>query len=163
MYLGHHSKFADLKKEPAFYVLTNPEQIWPIAVLNCGRNDPGAGAGPSRRETLLTPEQEREKINKEMANIYEKSLKAHLNGVYLQPCQAIVTKLYPHQMYALAWMARHENDRNMGFTGGILADDMGLGKTLTILSLIMTNFHDERPLAKPIPGRKRELSKETLK
>ena len=29
---------------------------------------------------------------------------------------------------------------------------MGLGKTLTVLSLIMTNFHDGRPLAKPNLG-----------
>ena len=47
--------------------------------------------------------------------------------------------------------------------GGILADDMGLGKTLTILALIMTNFHDRRPLDKPIPGQKRQLSEGTMK
>jgi len=31
--------------------------------------------------------------------------------------------------------------------GGILADDMGLGKTLQMISLILTNFHDGKPLA----------------
>ena len=30
--------------------------------------------------------------------------------------------------------------------GGILADDMGLGKTLEIISLIVTNFHNGKPL-----------------
>ena len=30
--------------------------------------------------------------------------------------------------------------------GGILADDMGLGKTLEVISLIVTNFHKEKPL-----------------
>jgi SNF2 family DNA or RNA helicase len=51
-------------------------------------------------------------------------------------------------MYALAWMSNRENVKNLGMKGGILADDMGLGKTLSILSLILTNFHDEKPLAK---------------
>ena len=36
---------------------------------------------------------------------------------------------------------------------------MGLGKTLTILSLIMSNFHDTRPLARPHHGYKRQLDK----
>jgi SWI/SNF-related matrix-associated actin-dependent regulator of chromatin subfamily A3 len=31
--------------------------------------------------------------------------------------------------------------------GGILADDMGLGKTLQMITLILTNFHDGKPLA----------------
>jgi len=30
--------------------------------------------------------------------------------------------------------------------GGILADDMGLGKTLSIISLIVTNYRDGKPL-----------------
>ena len=62
--------------------MANPEQIWPIAVLNCGQTE-AAAAGPSRREPRggLTPEQERQNINKEMAKIFEKSLKAHLTGM----------------------------------------------------------------------------------
>ena len=51
-------------------------------------------------------------------------------------------------MYALAWMANRENLKNLGMRGGILADDMGLGKSLTVIALLLTNFHDERPLAK---------------
>ena len=30
--------------------------------------------------------------------------------------------------------------------GGILADDMGLGKTLEVISLIVTNFYNGKPL-----------------
>lgn len=40
---------------------------------------------------------------------------------------------------------------------------MGLGKTLSIISLIMTNFHDKRPLARPQHGFQRRLSKEVRK
>ena len=82
----------------------------------------------------------------------------------MRPCQAIITKLYPHQMFALAWMAQHENEGKRGdVKGGILADDMGLGKTLTVLSLILTNCHDNRPLAKPMPGQKRTFNEKTLR
>ena len=67
-------------------------------------------------------------------------------------------------MFALAWMAERENTLRRGeVKGGILADDMGLGKTLTILSLIMTNCHDNRPLAKPMPGQKRKFTSKTLR
>ena len=41
-------------------------------------------------------------------------------------------------------------------SGGILADDMGLGKTLTLISLIMTNFHEGLPMAKPRYGFQRK-------
>jgi len=51
-------------------------------------------------------------------------------------------------MFALAWMSNRENFKNLGMKGGILADDMGLGKTLSILALILTNFHDGMPMAK---------------
>ena len=47
--------------------------------------------------------------------------------------------------------------------GGILADDMGLGKTLTVLSLILSNFHDCKPLARPVFGYKREPSRAVMK
>ena len=66
-------------------------------------------------------------------------------------------------MYALAWMSSRENKKNLGVRGGILADDMGLGKSLSILSLILTNFHDKRPMAKPIHGYRRVLSKNCRK
>ena len=66
-------------------------------------------------------------------------------------------------MYALAWMSNRENHKELDIKGGILADDMGLGKTLTVLSLIMTNFHDKKPLARPSPGFERILSIEVRK
>jgi len=31
-----------------------------------------------------------------------------------QACEAVATKLYPHQMYALAWMANRENHKDLG-------------------------------------------------
>ena len=66
-------------------------------------------------------------------------------------------------MYALAWMSGRENKENVGLRGGILADDMGLGKTLTVISLILTNYHDGRPLARPTFGHQRVLSKAVAK
>ena len=38
------------------------------------------------------------------------------------------------------------SSRPKSVLGGILADDMGLGKTLEIISLIVTNFYDGKPL-----------------
>ncbi len=162
---GHHAKFVDFGgNKNSFYVLTNPDQILPMAVIHCGAD---SGWSPGTRDSPGTqnqnPQEIRDRINKEMANIFKESLKWHLTGKYMQACQAITTRLYPHQMYALAWMANRENEPKIEFKGGILADDMGLGKTLTVLSLIMTNFHDKRPLAKPMPGNIRRLTKETLR
>ena len=163
--IGHHSKYVNLKAaKEKFYVITNPEQIWPLAVLNCGVDQDAGPSSRGERERHLNPEQEREAINREMAKIFEKQLKMHLTGKYMRPCPAIITKLYPHQMFALAWMAERENTLRRGeVKGGILADDMGLGKTLTILSLLMTNCHDNRPLAKPMPGQKRKFTSKTLR
>ena len=94
-----------------------------------------------------------------MRNMFETSLKLHETGQYMQACEAITTPLYPHQMYALAWMTNRENLSKVGVSGGILADDMGLGKTLTVLALIMSNFHDKRPLAKPELGYQRSKNR----
>ena len=54
----------------------------------------------------------------------------------------------PHQEVGVRWMIEREMSGDGICRGGILADDMGLGKTLTIISLVLTNFHDEKPLAK---------------
>ncbi len=80
-----------------------------------------------------------------------------------QACKAIKTRLYPHQMSALAWMAHRENKTNVGVAGGILADDMGLGKSLTILALVLTNYHDGRPLARPMINFSRVLDRGVLR
>ena len=74
----------------------------------------------------------------------------------MEACKAIKTKLFPHQRAALAWCVSHEGIRSDGISGGLLADDMGLGKSLVVLSLVLTNFHDGRPLAKPELGFKRQ-------
>ena len=102
-----------------------------------------------------------------MRNMFESSLKLQETGQLMMPAEAVITQLYKHQMCALAWMANRENSEKFGVPGGILADDMGLGKTLTILSLVMTNFHDKRPLAKPdcsgIYSRAKNLSNSVLR
>ncbi|KAF3827212.1 hypothetical protein GH733_002698 [Mirounga leonina] len=98
--------------------------------------------------------------------------------------QAVETPLLPHQKQALAWMVSRENskdlppfweqrsdlyyntitnfsekDRPENVHGGILADDMGLGKTLTAIAVILTNFHDGKPL--PVERiKKSQLKKE---
>ena len=74
----------------------------------------------------------------------------------MEACKAIKTKLFPHQRAALAWCVKHEGIGTDGIVGGLLADDMGLGKSLVVLSLILTNYHDGRPLVKPELGYKRE-------
>ena len=70
----------------------------------------------------------------------------------MEACKAVKTKLFPHQRAALAWCVNHEKTPTDGIVGGLLADDMGLGKSLVVISLILTNFHDDRPLVKPELG-----------
>ena len=82
-----------------------------------------------------------------MRSMFETSLALQETGELMVPADAINTQLFKHQMYALAWMSNRENSETV--PGGILADDMGLGKTLTVLALIISNFHDKRPLVKP--------------
>ena len=64
----------------------------------------------------------------------------------MEACKAVKTKLFPHQRAALAWCVNHEKTPTDGIVGGLLADDMGLGKSLVVISLILTNFLDDRPL-----------------
>uniref|UniRef100_A0AAQ6A2M1 Helicase-like transcription factor n=1 Tax=Amphiprion ocellaris TaxID=80972 RepID=A0AAQ6A2M1_AMPOC len=88
-----------------------------------------------------------------------------------EAAEAVSTSLLPHQKQALSWMCARENKSALPpfwekrgelyynsltcfsakeiperVRGGILADDMGLGKTLTTISLILTNFHNGKPL-----------------
>ncbi|XP_043080880.1 helicase-like transcription factor [Puntigrus tetrazona] len=89
----------------------------------------------------------------------------------MEPAEVVCTSLLPHQKQALSWMTSRENSNDLppfweeksGFyfnvltnfavkerpekvLGGILADDMGLGKTLTTIALIVSNFHNGKPL-----------------
>ncbi|XP_066564988.1 helicase-like transcription factor isoform X2 [Amia ocellicauda] len=101
----------------------------------------------------------------------------------MEPTKAVRTPLLPHQKQALAWMVLRENNNNLPpfweqnnnlyfnvltnfavkerpetVLGGILADDMGLGKTLTTIALILTNFHN----GKPLPVGKTEVEKPAM-
>merc|ERR1719370_150242 len=93
-----------------------------------------------------------EEVAARMRTVFESGLSIHFSGEVMEACKAVSTSLFPHQQVALAWMCRHENKETDGMRGGILADDMGLGKTLTVISLIMTNFWDGKPMAKPELG-----------
>uniref|UniRef100_A0A8C1YJ78 Helicase-like transcription factor n=1 Tax=Cyprinus carpio TaxID=7962 RepID=A0A8C1YJ78_CYPCA len=89
----------------------------------------------------------------------------------MEPAEAVCTALLPHQKQALSWMTSRENSNDLPpfweekhglyfnvltnfavkerpekVLGGILADDMGLGKTLTTIALIVSNFHNGKPL-----------------
>ena len=133
-------------------------------VRNPGRRRRGAGASQRQRarnesdsengsssrpaETSLSTEE----MTSKMRNIFESGLAIHMRGEEMKACKAISTPLFPHQRSALAWMFQHENNEKDGLRGGILADDMGLGKTLTVISLILTNHWDHKPLCKPELG-----------
>merc|ERR1739838_889254 len=84
--------------------------------------------------------------SKRLENIFVTGLSINFSGKEMAACDAVSTSLFPHQRVALGWMVEHEITENVGVRGGILADDMGLGKTLTVISLILTNHWDERPL-----------------
>ncbi|KAF6118993.1 helicase like transcription factor [Phyllostomus discolor] len=128
-------------------------------------------AGPSysmpvHAAVQLTTEQLKTEFDKLFEDLKEDD-KTH----EMEPAEAIETPLLPHQKQALAWMVSRENskelppfweqrndlyyntitnfsekDRPENVHGGILADDMGLGKTLTAIAVILTNFHDGKPL-----------------
>ncbi|KAK0069593.1 helicase-like transcription factor [Biomphalaria pfeifferi] len=101
---------------------------------------------------------------------------------------AVKTQLYPHQKQALNWMICKENkdslppfwvqrghlymntlsrkktaEKPKSIYGGILADDMGLGKTLEMISLIVTNFVNGKPIAEPMSGYTRDSFVKTSK
>ena len=108
-------------------------------------NVPNPSRGPT---TPVSQILNNEQIAKSMRNMFESSLKLQETGQLMMPAETITTQLFKHQMCALAWMTNRENSKETGVSGGILADDMGLGKTLTVLALIVSNFHDKRPIAK---------------
>ncbi len=106
-------------------VITNPDQILPLAAITCStardecksgfeggaRNNNNAdGAGPSGQQGAPV----RDAVTEQMGRLFENSLKLHLTGQHMKACEAITTPLYPHQMYALAWMANRENSNDLG-------------------------------------------------
>ncbi|KAL5004275.1 hypothetical protein ScPMuIL_017731 [Solemya velum] len=128
------------------------------------------------KRTFLAPGQ----MQNELDKLFE-TLKEEDKLLESDASEAIATHLYPHQKQALRWMIEKENNKTLPpfweerngkffntvtiFTsakrpesvcGGILADDMGLGKTLEVITLILTNFADGKPLAVPVPGKMRE-------
>ncbi|XP_061099803.1 helicase-like transcription factor isoform X1 [Conger conger] len=126
----------------------------------------------------LTPEQLKNAFDKLFDDLMEDKTREMEAG------EAVCTPLLPHQKQALAWMVTRENNNDLppfwveknglyfnvltnfavperpeSVLGGILADDMGLGKTLTTIALILTNFHNGKPMplvkmqsAPPVPG-----------
>ena len=110
-------------------------------------------AGRPRRSrnlnsSLLTSSEKNERLRE----IFQNGLQSKNSGEKMEACKAVVTELFQHQQVGLAWMANKENAGSEGLRGGILADEMGLGKTLTVISLILTNFWDQKPLLKPDLG-----------
>ncbi|XP_066455315.1 helicase-like transcription factor isoform X1 [Eleutherodactylus coqui] len=133
-----------------------------------GRNalSKGAGSSTSLPAVQLTIEQ----LKTEFDKLFE-DLKEDDKTQQLEPAKAVQTPLLTHQKQALAWMVSRENSQELplfweqrkdlyyntltnfaekerpeSVRGGILADDMGLGKTLSVIALILTNFHNGQPL-----------------
>ncbi|XP_061157136.1 helicase-like transcription factor isoform X2 [Syngnathus typhle] len=127
----------------------------------------GAGTGLNKKGVtiLLTAEE----LKNAFDNLFEGLTES--KEFEKEAPESLATPLMPHQRQALSWMCARENKcvlppfwekrGNMyyntltGFSakeipervlGGILADDMGLGKTLTTIALILTNYHEGKPL-----------------
>ncbi|XP_060598752.1 uncharacterized protein LOC132752443, partial [Ruditapes philippinarum] len=175
----------DKLKKSGFY-LTGGTQ--PVTSPGSGMSSSSLGASEfslaaiEPRRTYLTPAEVKNELDKLFENI-EEGDKTSL----ADPAQAIATPLYPHQKQALNWMVKRENNATLppfwqekngkyfntvlNFTssirpdsvrGGILADDMGLGKTLEMITLIITNFVDNKPLATPVDGLVRQSKSEKM-
>uniref|UniRef100_A0A8C2URK9 Helicase-like transcription factor n=1 Tax=Chinchilla lanigera TaxID=34839 RepID=A0A8C2URK9_CHILA len=122
-----------------------------------------------------------EQLKTEFDRLFE-DLKEDDKTQEMEPAEAVETPLLSHQKQALAWMISRENSKELppfweqrddlyyntitnfsekerpeNVHGGVLADDMGLGKTLTAIAVILTNFHDGKPL--PVERIKNQLKK----
>ena len=91
-------------------------------------------------------------LSQQMQRVLQPGLDIAVLQEEMEACLAVKTRLFPHQRRALSWCVNHEKIPTDGIAGGLLADDMGLGKSLVVISLILTNFHDDRPLVKPELG-----------
>nr|XP_057946889.1 helicase-like transcription factor isoform X2 [Doryrhamphus excisus] len=140
----------------------------------------GAGMASNKRGVTvpLTPEE----LKNAFDNLFEGLLES--KDGEKEAAESVATPLMPHQRQALSWMCARENKCTLPpfwekrgelyyntltcfsakeiperVLGGILADDMGLGKTLTTIALILTNFHEGKPLPvykrgeRPLPGK----------
>ncbi|XP_065267489.1 helicase-like transcription factor [Emys orbicularis] len=130
-----------------------------------GRAGPSYSA-PGHAAVQMTTEQLKSEFDKLFEDLKEDDKTHEMEGA-----EAVGTSLLPHQKQALAWMVSRENSKELplfweeknnfyyntltnfaekerpeNVLGGILADDMGLGKTLVTIALILTNFHDGKPL-----------------
>ncbi|XP_058471850.1 helicase-like transcription factor [Solea solea] len=130
-------------------------------------NQPGAFATASKKGVTipLTAEE----LKNAFDNLFE-GLMESKDGER-EAAESVGTPLLLHQKQALSWMCARENKSALPpfwekrgdlyyntvtcfsakevperVRGGILADDMGLGKTLTTIALILTNFHNGKPL-----------------
>ncbi|KAL7990903.1 hypothetical protein Chor_014333 [Crotalus horridus] len=111
-----------------------------------------------------------DQLKTEFDKLFE-DLKEDNKTYEMEAAKAVLTPLLPHQKQALAWMILRENNKDLppfweerdnffyntiihfaeknrpeNVLGGILADDMGLGKTLTMIAVILTNFHNGKAL-----------------
>ncbi|KAJ1088340.1 hypothetical protein NDU88_001497 [Pleurodeles waltl] len=129
------------------------------------------GAGPSYGAPILPAVQmTTEQLKTEFDKLFE-DLREDDKTREMEPAEAVGTPLLSHQKQALSWMVSRENSKDLppfweqrnnlyyntltnfaerekpeNVLGGILADDMGLGKTLVAIALVLTNFHDGKPL-----------------
>lgn len=122
-----------------------------------------------------------EQLKTEFDKLFE-DLKEDDKTREVEAAETVMTPLLPHQKQALAWMISRENNKELppfweeredffyntvtnfaekrrpeNVLGGILADDMGLGKTLTMIAVILTNFHNGKPL--PVEKKIEQLKK----
>ena len=116
-------------------------------VSGASTNNPVPGSSNSNPHYLSNDQK-----NERMRTIFQSGLQAQFSSRLVSACKAVGTQLFHHQQVGLSWMINKENTGSGGMRGGILADEMGLGKTLTVISLILTNDQDERPLCKPDYG-----------
>ncbi|XP_040915954.1 helicase-like transcription factor isoform X2 [Toxotes jaculatrix] len=130
-------------------------------------NSPWAHALASKKG--LTIQLTAEELKNAFDNLFE-GLMESKDGEK-EAAKSVGTPLLLHQKQALSWMCARENKSALPpfwekrgemyyntltcfsakeiperVCGGILADDMGLGKTLTTIALILTNFHNGKPL-----------------
>ncbi|XP_006874460.1 PREDICTED: helicase-like transcription factor [Chrysochloris asiatica] len=172
----------DQLKKHGFKLLPPPKSLGFSLESSWGSGRAGPSYSmPVHAAVQMTTEQLKTEFDKLFEDLKEDD-KTH----EMEPSEAIETPLLPHQKQALMWMVSRENseelppfweqrndlyyntitnfsekDRPENVHGGILADDMGLGKTLTAIAVILTNFHDGRPL--PVERiKKSQLKKECI-